>query len=98
MYEDDPAVIQARENLMAAESIQQERAEQKRLESEERRVWAEVEKLKGEIEEAEKRRRELEEAEVRRLAQEKERLEEEKRAEQQRAVALRGSEKAAEWG
>ena len=57
----------------------------------------EVEKLKGEIEEAEKRRRELEEVEVRRLAQEKERLEEEKRAEQQRAAALRGSEKAVEW-
>ena len=46
-YEDDPAVIQARENLTVAECIQQEKAEQKGLEREERRVWEEVEKLKG---------------------------------------------------
>ena len=68
LYKDDPAIIQARANLVAVERVQQERAEQKRLEREEWRAWAEVKKLKGEIEEAEKRRRELEEAEVRRLA------------------------------
>ena len=77
-YEDDPAVIQARENLAVAECIQQEKAEQKRLEREEQRAWAEVEKLKGEIEEAEKRQRELKEAELRRLAQERDSLEAEK--------------------
>ena len=37
-YKDDPAVIQARENLMAVEHVQQEKAEQKRLEREERRA------------------------------------------------------------
>ena len=52
-YKDDPAIIQARANLVVVERVQQERAEQKRLEREERRAWAEVEKLKGEIEEAE---------------------------------------------
>ena len=83
-YEDDPAIIQARANLTAAEHVQQEKAEQKRLEREEQRVWAEVEKLKGEVEEAEKRRRELEEAEMRRLAQEKDCLE--KEVEEQRGV------------
>ena len=61
MYEDDPAVIQARANLIAVECVQQERAEQKRLEREERRVRVEAEKLKGEIKEAEKRRKVLEE-------------------------------------
>ena len=96
-YEDDPAIIQARANLAVAEHIQQERAEQKRLEREEWRVQVEVEKLKEEFEEAEKRRRELKEMEVRRLAQEKERLEEEKRVEQQCAAALRGSERVVEW-
>ena len=50
---------------MAVEHVQQERAEQQRLEREEQRVWAEAEKLKGEIEEAERRWRELEEAELR---------------------------------
>ena len=52
----------------------------------------EVEKLKGEIEEAEKRRRELKEAEVRRLAQEKDRLEVEKKVEEQCGVQLCGAE------
>ena len=90
MYEDDPAISQARANLAAAERIQQEKAEQKWLEREERRVQAEVEKLKGEIEEAEKRRRELEEAEVWRLAQEKDCLE--KEVEEQRGAQLCGAE------
>ena len=66
-YEDDPAVIQARANLAAVEHVQQEKAEQKRLEREERRAWAEVEKLKGEIEEVEKRWKELKEVELRRF-------------------------------
>ena len=52
-YEDDPAIIQARANLAAAEHVQQEKAEQKRLEREEPRAQAEAEKLKGEIKEAE---------------------------------------------
>ena len=34
-YEDDPAVTQAKANLVAAECIQQEKAEQRRLEREE---------------------------------------------------------------
>ena len=34
-YEEDPAVAQAKANLMAAECIQQEKAEQRRLEREE---------------------------------------------------------------
>ena len=34
MYKDDPAVTQAKVNLMAAECMQQERAEQRRLERE----------------------------------------------------------------
>ena len=80
------------------ERVQQERAEQKRLEREERRAWAEVEKLKGEIEEAEKRRRELEEAEVRRLAQEKDHLEVEKKVEEQCGVQLRGAEEGSIGG
>ena len=70
-YKDDPAVIQARANLAAVECVQQERAEQKRLEREEQRAWAEAEKLKGEIEEVERRWRELKEAELRQLAQER---------------------------
>ena len=37
-YEDDPAVTQAKANLVAVERIQQERAEQKRLEREERKA------------------------------------------------------------
>ena len=95
-YEDNPAVIQARANLMAAERVQQEKAEQKQLEREERRVWVEVEKLKGEIEEVEKRRRELEEAEMRRLAQEKDRLE--KEVEEQRGVQLHRAEEGSVGG
>ena len=70
-YKDDPAVIQARANLAAVECVQQERSEQKRLEREEQRAWAEAEKLKGEIEEVERRWRELKEAELRQLAQER---------------------------
>ena len=67
-YEDDPAVIQARANLTVVERVQQQKAEQKRLEREERRAWAEAERLKGEIKEVERKWRELEEAELRRLA------------------------------
>ena len=96
-YEDDPAITQAKVNLAAAEHIQQEKAEQRRLEREERRVWAEAERLTKEIEEVESKWRELEEAELGRLMQEKEKLEEEKRVEQQHAAALHGSERAAEW-
>ena len=95
-YKDDPAVTQAKVNLAVAERIQQERAEQKRLEREERKARAEAERLMQEIEEAERQRRELEEAEIERLTQEKEKLEEEKQAEQRRAATLRGSERAAE--
>ena len=93
-YEDDPAITQAKANLVAAEHIQQETAEQRRLEREER---AEAERLMWEIEEAERQWRELEEAEVERLTWEKEKLEEEKRAEQRRAATLRGSERVVEW-
>ena len=96
-YEDDPAVAQAKANLVVAERIQTERAEQRRLEREEWKVRVEAERLTREIEEAERKRKELEEAELEQLTQEKERLEEEKRAEQQHAAALRGSEKVAEW-
>ena len=67
-YKDDPAVTQAKVNLAAAEHIQQEKAEQRRLEREERKVWVE----------AERQWRELEEAEVERLMREKKKLEEEK--------------------
>ena len=48
-YEDDPAVTQAKANLVAAECIQQEKAEQRRLEREEWKVQAEVERLTKEI-------------------------------------------------
>ena len=80
---------------MAAEHIQQEKAKQRRLEREEQKVWAEVERLMWEIEEAERKWRELEEAEVERLMWEKERLEE-KRVEQWHIAALHGSERAVE--
>ena len=80
-YEDDPAITQVKVNLAAAECIQQEKVEQRRLEREEQKAWAEVEHLTKEIEEAERKQRELEEAEVERLTWEKERLEEEKRVE-----------------
>ena len=53
--------------------------------------------LTREIEEAERKQKELEEAELEWLTQEKERLEEEKWAEQQHAAALRGLEKVVEW-
>ena len=96
-YKDNPAITQEKANLAAAECIQQEMAEQRRLEREEQKVWAEVECLTKEIEEAEKKRRELEEADVERLMWEKERLEEENRVEQRHAAALHGSERAAEW-
>ena len=95
-YEDDPAIMQAKANLAVAEHIQQEKVEQRRLEREERKVWAEVERLTREIEEVERKRKQLEEVELERLTQEKERLEEEKRAEQQHAATLHGSERAAE--
>ena len=95
-YEDDPAVAQAKVNLMVVERIQQEKAEQRRLEREEWKAWVEVERLRREIKEAEREWRELEEAEVERLTQEKEKLEEENRVEQQRTAALHRSERAAE--
>ena len=44
-YVDDPAVTQAKENLAMAERIQQEKAEQRRLEREERKVRVEAERL-----------------------------------------------------
>ena len=44
-YADDPAVMQEKENLAMAERIQQEKAEQRRLEREEWKVWADVERL-----------------------------------------------------
>ena len=90
-YEDNPAIAQAKANLAAVERIQQERAEQRRLEREERKAWAEVERLRREIEEAEREQREIEEAEVERLTREKEKLEEENRVEQWCTAALRGS-------
>ena len=71
-YKDDPAITQAKGNLVVAECIQQEKAEQRRLEREEWKVWAEVERLTWEIEEVERQRRELEEAEIERLTWEKE--------------------------
>ena len=55
-YEDDPAITQAKANLAAAECIQQEKVEHRRLEREERKVWVEVEHLTREIEEAERKR------------------------------------------
>ena len=96
-YNDDPAVAQVKVNLAVAEQIQQERAKQRRLKREERKVWAEVDRLRQEIKEAEREWKELEEAEVERLTQEKEKLEEENRVEQQCAVALHGLERVAEW-
>ena len=95
-YDEDPAIAQAKANLAAAERIQREKAEQRRLEREERKAQVEVERLTWEIEEAERQQRELEEAEVERLTWEKERLEEEKRVEQWCTVTLCESERAAE--
>ena len=89
-YEDDPAVTQAKVNLVAAECIQQERAEQRRLEREEQKAWVEAEHLTKEVKEAERKQRELEETEVERLMREKERLEEEKQVEQWCTAALHG--------
>ena len=83
-------------NLAAAERIQQEKVEQRRLEREEWKVQVEAECLTKEIEEAERKWRELEEVELERLTREKERLEEEKRVEQQCTATLHGSERAAE--
>ena len=95
-YKDDPAIAQAKANLTAVEWIQQERAEQRRLEREERKAQAEVERLRWEIEEVEREWRELEEVEPEQLTWEKEQLEEERRVEQQHAAALCGSERVAE--
>ena len=95
-YEDDPAIMQVKANLVVVERIQQEKVEQRRLEREEWKVRVEVEHLTREIEEAGRKRRELEEAELERLTQEKERLEEEKRVEQQHTATLCGSERAVE--
>ena len=96
-YEDDPAVAQAKANLAAVEQIQKERAKQRRLEREEQKARAEAERLRWEIEEAEREQREIKEAEVERLTREKEKLEEENRVEQWRAVVLHRLERAAEW-
>ena len=95
-YEDDPAIMQVKANLVVVECIQQEKVEQRRLEREEWKVRVEAEHLTREIEEAGRKRRELEEAELERLTQEKERLEEEKRAEQQHTATLCGSERVVE--
>ena len=94
-YEDNPAIAQAKANLAAVEQIQQERAKQRRLEREEWKVQAEVERLRREIKEVEREQKELEEMKVERLTREKEKLEE-NRAEQRRAAALCGSERAVE--
>ena len=85
-YEDDPVITQAKANLAAAERVQQERGEQRRLEREEWKAWAEVERLMWEIEEAE----------LEWLTLEKERLEEETHTEQQHVAVLCGSERAVE--
>ena len=95
-YEDNPAIAQAKANLVAAEQIQQKRAKQRRLEREERKAQAEVERLRWEIEEVEREWRELKEAELGHLTCEKEQLEEERRVEQQCAAALHGSKRVAE--
>ena len=97
LYEDDPAMTQAKVNLTVVERVQQERAEQRRLEREEWKVQAEAERLMREIEEVERKQRELEEVELERLTWEKEKLEEEKWVEQQRVVALCRVEKVVEW-
>ena len=80
-----------------AEHVQQEKAEQTRLEREEQRARAEVERLKGEIKEVERKQRELKEVELRRLAQERDQLEVEKWVEEQHRAQLRGVERAVEW-
>ena len=97
-YEDDPAITQVKANLVAVECIQQEKAKQRRLEREEWKLQAEVERLMWEIEEVERKRRELEEVEVRRLAQEKDCLEVEKRIEEQCRAQLHGVEKGSIGG
>ena len=89
-YEDDPTITQMKANLVVAEHVQQERAEQRRLEREEQKVWVEAARLMREIEEVERKRREIKEAELERLTWEKEKLEEEKRVKQQHAVTLWG--------
>ena len=66
-YEDDPTVIQAKANLAAVERVQQERAEQRRLERAEQKAWVEAECLTKEIKEVERKWRELEEAELEKL-------------------------------
>ena len=50
-YKDDPAVTQVKANLAAVECIQQEKAEQRRLEREELKAWVEAEHLTKEIKE-----------------------------------------------
>ena len=47
-YEDNPTIAQAKANLVAAEWIQQERAEQRRLEREEWKARVEAERLRRE--------------------------------------------------
>ena len=95
MYKDDPAMTQVKANLTAVEQVQQQRAEQRRLEREEWKVRVEAERLKREIEEAERKQRELKEVELDRSTWEKEKLEE-KQVNQQHVAALWGVEKAAE--
>ena len=55
-------------------------------------MWAEAERLKGEIKEVERAQRELKEVELRRLAKEKERLEEKQIEEQCRVQLCRAEE------
>ena len=66
-YEEDPAVIRARENLALVEKVQQEWVEQKRLERAQLQAEDEAERLWKKVEVVEKEWRELEEAEVKRL-------------------------------
>ena len=66
-YEEDPAIIRARENLVLVEKVQQEWVEQKRLERAQLQAEDEAERLWKKVEEVEKEWRELGEAEVKRL-------------------------------
>ena len=95
-YEDDPTVIQVRANLVAAEQVQQEKVKQRRLKREQWWAEVEVERLRGEIEEAERKQRGLKEAELRRLEEEKGRLEREKQVKEQCGAELHGAERVTE--
>ena len=105
-YKDNPAIAQVKANLAVVEWIQQERAEQRRLEREKQKVQVEAERLRQEIKEAEREGREIKEAEregrelkeveLGWLTQEKERLEEEVCVEQQHVEVLCGLERVTE--